>query len=187
MMAMHLPLWKTPLLPARSEGLLAGEKPFYRTYACADGKFVAVGALERAFFEALWHTLGLGKTPDHMSVSSWPMIESKLTAAFAARPRDEWAALFAGTDACVTPVLEPDEIWSEAHIAARHPRGAPESVPAVPRFSRTPAREHPLDLTDRTAEILKEHGLDPGEIDTAMPRASDPGSSGLSWPPTLAP
>jgi alpha-methylacyl-CoA racemase len=185
LMAMHFPAWKTPAMPARGDGLLAGDKPFYRTYACADGKHVAVGALERAFFEALWRKLGLGEVPDHMSVSNWPEIERRLEAAFAARPRDEWAAEFAGSDACVTPVLEPDEVWSDPHIAARHPCAGPDNVPAAPRFSRTPAEVRPLDLIDRTAEVLGEIGLSEAEVEAAMPKADVAPS--LSWPPRLTP
>lgn len=187
LMAMHFPLWKTPLFSARGEGLLAGDKPFYRTYACADGKFVAVGALERAFFEALWQKLGLGDVPDHMNVSNWPVIESKLAAAFAARPRDEWAAEFLGTDACVAPVLDPDEVWSEPHVAARHPGSGPRRVPAVPRLSRTPAQARSLDLTDNTAAVLGELGLSDAEVEAAV-RCTEAGAkTNLSWPPTLTP
>jgi hypothetical protein len=86
---------------------LDGDKPFYRSYVCADGKFVAVGALERPFFEALWKGLALGDVPDHMSAANWPQIGTQLAATFCTRTRDEWAALFQGTDACVTPVLDP--------------------------------------------------------------------------------
>jgi alpha-methylacyl-CoA racemase len=174
-------------LPARGEGLLAGDKPFYRTYACADGKFVAVGALERGFFEALWQRLGLGQPPDHMRVSNWPAIESKLAAAFAARPRDAWAALFSGSDACVAPVLDPDEVWSEPHNAARHPGSGPHNVPAVPRFGRTPARAHALDLTDHTVAVLRAVGLSDAEVEAAVPSVEEDAKSGLSWPPILTP
>lgn len=186
LMAMHLPLWGSPHMPARGEGLLAGSKPFYRTYACSDGRHVAVGALERGFFEQLWRTLDLGEVPDHMSRANWPGMEETLTRTFASQPRDHWAALFAGVDACVTPVLAPDEIWSDPQVKARHPDSAADKVPAVPRLSRTPSVAHATDFTDRTAEILAEAGLDADAIAAALPPA-DAGRSGLDWPPKLRP
>lgn len=185
LMAMHWPLWRTAHWPARGDGLLAGDKPFYRTYACADGRFIAVGALERGFFEALWRTLDLGEAPDHMSGANWPQIERQLTATFLQKPRDEWAALFAGTDACVAPVLEPHEVWDDPHIAARHPASGPHQVPAVPRLSRTPAAARPLDERDESRTILAELGLSPAQMDAAIPPADPAARTGLDWPPPL--
>ncbi|MFG1402543.1 CaiB/BaiF CoA transferase family protein [Xanthobacter sediminis] len=185
LMAMHLPLWRTPHWPARGEGLLAGDTPFYRTYACADGRFIAVGALERGFFETLWRTLELGAAPDHMARANWPEIESRLAAVFLTRPRDAWAALFAGTDACVAPVLEPHEVWDEPHNAARHPGSGPSRVPAVPRLSRTPALARPLDETDQSRAVLGTLGLSEAQMDAAIAPASKDGRTGLDWPPEL--
>ncbi len=182
LMAMHWPLWRTALWPGRGEGLLAGDAPFYRTYRCADGRYVAVGALETAFFRTLWSTLGLGEPPDPMQRAEWPRIERSLADAFAARPRDDWGRLFVGGDACVTPVLDPDEVWTEPQVAARHPDGGPAQVPAVPRFGRTPAAARPVDLADRTVDVLRELGL--GEPAAATGPKQE--GSGLSWPPPLA-
>lgn len=185
LMAMHLPLWRTPLWPERGDGLLGGGAPFYRTYACADGEFIAVGALERGFFEALWRTLELGEAPDHMDRANWPAIGRRLAATFASAPRAHWVALFAGTDACVAPVLGPEEVWSDPHVAARHPGCGPTRVPAVPRLSRTPAEARPLDLSDRTAEVLAELGFSDADARAATAPAEPEGRSGLSWPPEL--
>ncbi|MFG1371561.1 CaiB/BaiF CoA-transferase family protein [Xanthobacter oligotrophicus] len=185
LMAMHLPLWKTPHWPERGDGLLGGGAPFYRTYASADGGFIAVGALERGFFESLWRTLGLGEPPDHMRRDLWPQIERQLAETFAGAPRDHWTTLFAGTDACVAPVLAPDEVWSDPHVAARHPGSGPNRVPAVPRLSRTPAEARPLDLSDRTAEVLREIGLSDAEARAAAAPDEGEGRSGLAWPPEL--
>jgi len=185
LMAMHLPLWKTPHFPARGEGLLAGDKPFYRTYACADGRFLAVGALERGFFEALWTTLELGAVPDHMAAANWPEIERRLTATFLTRPRDEWAKLFTGVDACVAPVLEPHEVWDEPQIATRHPTSGPSAVPAVPTLSRTPAVARPLDTRDQSRAVLAEIGLSEAEIEAALAPEDPAARSGLDWPPPL--
>jgi alpha-methylacyl-CoA racemase len=182
LLAMHLPLWRTQHWPAAGRGMLDGSKPFYRNYVCADGKFVAVGALEPSFFEALWRGLALGDVPDHMSAANWPQIETKLAAAFRTRARDEWAALFQGTDACVTPVLEPDEIWNDAHIRSRHPSCGPRNVPAIPRLSRTPASARPYDLTDQTSAILRELGFDAAAIEASTPETV---TTGIGWPPPL--
>jgi len=185
LMAMHLPLWRTPHWPARGDGLLGGGAPFYRSYACADGRHVAVGALERGFFEALWRTLELGEAPDHMRRELWPQIERTLAETFARKPRDAWSALFAGTDACVAPVLDPDEIWEDPHIAARHAGCGPSRVPAVPKLSRTPALAHPADLSDQTGAVLAELGLSRAEIRAATAPDDPAARSGLSWPPEL--
>ena len=187
LMAMHLPLWRGAYWPGRGDGLLVGDKPFYRSYACADDKYVAVGALERGFFETLWTMLGLGTVPDHMAMASWPTIAAKLSAAFLGRSRDAWAEFFRGSDACVTPVLEPGEVWDEPHIRDRHPASGPHAVPAVPRLHRTPARAGEADFSDQTRAILSELGWDEARIAAALPGPSGEAKTGLSWPPRLRP
>jgi alpha-methylacyl-CoA racemase len=119
--------------------------PFYDTYPCADGRYLAVGALEPDFYREFTARLGVDLTgwPDQDDRAAWPRLRELIAAAVAARPQAEWAAIFAGTDACVTPVLTFEE-------AARHPHNAQRGVfdrvdgvlhPApAPRFSRTPAR-----------------------------------------------
>ncbi len=185
MMAMHYPAWKTPIMPGRGDGLVSGSAPFYRCYVCADGKQVSVGALEAAFFKALWTILDLGDVPDHMDEATWPFIEQTLERMFRSQPRSYWSDLFAGTDACVAPVLSPDEVWQEPHNKARHPNASDNCVPAVPRFSRTPATPRESDRSDRTREVLKSLAMSDADIALATP--SDPASAveGLSWPPVL--
>jgi alpha-methylacyl-CoA racemase len=130
----------------RGRNLLDGGAPFYDTYLCADQRYVAVGALEPRFFAALLAGLGLsaGDVPDQWDTGQWPLLRSRLAAAFASRPRDEWAAVFGATDACVTPVLAFGEVGSHPHIAARgtviNVGGVLQAAPA-PRFSRTPAAD----------------------------------------------
>ena len=127
----------------RAANLLDGGAPFYDTYACADGGHVAVGALEPQFYAALLEGLGL---PDALpgaqyDVAHWPEHRRRFTEAFASRTRDEWAAAFEGTDACVTPVLGLEEAPAHPHLAARgtfvEQDGTALPGPA-PRFSRTP-------------------------------------------------
>jgi alpha-methylacyl-CoA racemase len=128
----------------RQANLLDGGAPFYDTYACADGRWIAVGALESQFYAALLAGLGLADEdlPAQGDRSGWPRLRARFTEVIASRPRDEWAEIFAGTDACVTPVLSFGEVSSHPHIAARESvitlDGIEQAAPA-PRFSRTPA------------------------------------------------
>jgi alpha-methylacyl-CoA racemase len=125
--------------------LLDGAAPFYDTYTCADGKHVAVGALEPQFYAALLTGLGLADADDLPAQSDrerWPELRERFLAAFATRTRDEWAAVFADVDAYVTPVLAFGEVAAHPHVAARgtivERDGLAQAAPA-PRFSRTPA------------------------------------------------
>lgn len=128
----------------RGANLLDGGAPFYDTYRGADGGFVAVGALEPQFFAALLE--GLGLAPDEVGAqddrSRWPEMRERFAGILASRTRDEWAEHFAGTDACVTPVLSFDEAARSPHLAARctfaEIAGVTQAAPA-PRFSRTPS------------------------------------------------
>ncbi len=169
LMAMHFPAWGTARMPGRGDGLLAGSAPYYRCYPCADGKYVAVGALERAFFVTLWQMLELGDRPDHGDRANWPQIEDALGRAFLTRTRDDWAAHFAGSDACVTPVLSPGEVWDEPQIRHRHPQANAQTVPPIPRLGRTPPEAGKTDLSDHSRAILAEAGLSSDEIDAALP------------------
>ena len=127
----------------RAANLLDGGAPFYDTYACADGGHVAVGALEPQYYAALLEGLGLADALPgaQYDVAHWPEHRRRFTEAFASRTRDEWAAAFEGTDACVTPVLGLEEAPAHPHLAARgtfvEQDGTALPGPA-PRFSRTP-------------------------------------------------
>lgn len=127
----------------RGTNLLDGGAPFYDTYRCADGGYVAVGALEPQFWAALVTTLGLSDLPAQHDRDRWPELRARLTETFASKSRDEWAGVFADIDACVTPVLTLSEAAGGAHLAARATLvdidGVVQPAPA-PRFSRTPGR-----------------------------------------------
>jgi alpha-methylacyl-CoA racemase len=126
----------------RGSNLLDSGAPFYDTYTCADGRWVAVGALEPQFYAALLHGLGVdpAQLPQQYDRAGWPELRARFTEVFATRARDEWAAAFSGTDACVTPVLSLDEVGGHPHIADRGTLvtvdGIEQAAPA-PRFSRT--------------------------------------------------
>ena len=100
---------------------LDGGCPFYDTYTCSDGRFVAVGPLEPAFYQELLAGLGLqdADLPEQWDITGWPDLRRRFTAAFAGRTRDEWATTFAGTNACVTPVLDMTEAPDHPQLAAR--------------------------------------------------------------------
>jgi alpha-methylacyl-CoA racemase len=128
----------------RGENLLDGGAHFYGTYACADGKYVAVGAIEPQFHAELLRRCGLDD-PDfeaQLDRDRWPRLREKLEAVFRTRTRDEWCAILEGTDACFAPVLDWDEAPHHPHNVAR---GAFLTIDEVvqpapaPRFGRTPA------------------------------------------------
>ena len=126
-----------------ASNLLDGAAPFYRCYRCADGRDVAVGCLEPQFFAAMVDGLGLAdRGYDQADRASWPTMQDDFASAFATRSRDEWAALFAATDACVSPVLSMTEAADYPHNAARgtysRNNGLVQPGPA-PRMSRTPS------------------------------------------------
>lgn len=157
--------------------LLDGGAPFYDTYACADGGYVAVGALEPAFFSLLVHGLGWDDAPAVAAAQynprGWPALRARLSDTFATRTRDEWAATFEGSDACVTPVLSFTEAAEHPHLLARETLvstdGVTQAAPA-PRFSRTPApgirppRSTPDNVTDVLADWATEFSTDRQEI-----------------------
>jgi len=128
----------------RSSNLLDGAAPFYDTYVCADGKYVAVAALEPQFFAALLDGLGIdpAQVPAQGDRSGWPTLRARFAELFASRMRDEWVTHFAGTEACVTPVLTFAEAGAHPHVVARRTLvevdGILQAAPA-PRFSRTPS------------------------------------------------
>ncbi len=127
---------------ARGANLLDGGAPFYRCYACKDGRFVAVGALEPQFYAALIAGLGIEpETAPQFDLAGWPMLHARLEAVFETRERDDWAAHFEGTDACVTPVLTTAEAARHPHNLARGTfvdSGVVQAAPA-PRFDGLPA------------------------------------------------
>jgi alpha-methylacyl-CoA racemase len=156
---------------ARGTNLLDGGAPFYDTYATADGEFVAVGALEPQFYAALLHGLGLADAdlPDQHDRVGWPVLRQRFAAIFAQRTRAEWEQVFAGTDACVSPVLSLAEAPAHPHAVARNAFLAVGDVtqPApAPRFGRTPADSPsppPRPGADTDA-VLVDLGLSASEI-----------------------
>jgi alpha-methylacyl-CoA racemase len=153
----------------RGANLLDGGAPNYRCYECADGKHVAVGALEPQFWAELIEGLGLTDIASPYDPAQWASCIAALTAAFKMRTRDEWAAHFAGTDACVAPVLTLTEAPDHPHNVARNTYttvGDAVLADAAPRFSATPAAAGELTPVGRdTAALLGELDYDAAAID----------------------
>jgi alpha-methylacyl-CoA racemase len=128
----------------REQNLLDGGAPFYRCYATRDGRSLAVGPLEPQFFAELVALAGLPSAHgvDRHDRATWPDQRAVYAHVFAKKTRDEWMAIFEGTDACVSPVLDWDEVEAHPHNAARgtfvRVDGVMQAAPA-PRFDRTPA------------------------------------------------
>ncbi|QNG20081.1 CoA transferase [Rhodococcus triatomae] len=127
----------------RGVNLLDTGAPFYDTYETSDGKYMAVGSIEPQFYALLLQGLEMDPAdlPNQMDVSKWPEMKKIFADKFLTRTRDEWSEIFAGTDACVTPVLTFDEATRNEHVVAREALveldGVTQHAPA-PRFSRTP-------------------------------------------------
>ena len=117
--------------------------PYYEVYETADGRHLAVGAIEPAFYRAFMAGLGYDEAtmPHQDDRASWPAVKAEVAARIRSRTRQAWLAIFEGTDACVTPVLSPPEAISHPHNRHRgtfvETGGGAVPAPA-PRFSRTP-------------------------------------------------
>jgi alpha-methylacyl-CoA racemase len=162
-------IWDTE---APGTNLLDTGAPFYEVYECADGKWLAVGAIEGQFYAELIMGLGLegdATLPHQMDRSQWPAMKQRFTDLFRTKSRDEWWAIFEGTDACVAPVLSPGEARTQPHIAARSTIvdewGVDQPAPA-PRFSKTQTRlERPPSAPGAdTDEALAAWGFSSGDI-----------------------
>ncbi|MEV6497767.1 CaiB/BaiF CoA transferase family protein [Streptomyces prunicolor] len=126
----------------RAANLLDGGCPYYGTYETADGKHMAVGALEPRFYGEFVDLLGLADFADaRRDRTRWGELREAVAARFRSRTRDEWTDVFAGADACVAPVLSLREAPHHPHLAARgtftEHGGITQPAPA-PRFSATP-------------------------------------------------
>ena len=126
----------------RGVNMLDGGAPYYDTYTCADGRHIAIGAIEPQFYAEMLKGLGLdgADLPDQNDMGRWPELRAAITEAVAAKDRDHWAKVFADTDACVTPVLSFGEVETEPHVTERdtfYRDGDYLQPMPAPRFSRS--------------------------------------------------
>ncbi|XP_317033.3 alpha-methylacyl-CoA racemase [Anopheles gambiae] len=164
-----LPVWGK----ARGENILDGGAHFYDTYETKDGKFVSVGAIENKFYRLLLE--GLGLDPDLPQFEEEEQRRQLFETTFRTKTRDEWMKIFNGKDACVFPVLTPDEVETYKHNRERNvfvDNRQSESdvlVPTpAPKLSRTPARSGATAVErgelEMAEEILGEIGIDREEL-----------------------
>lgn len=155
---------------SRSSNTLDGGAPFYSVYETADGRHMAVGALEAKFYRQFLQVLELDEDPARQHErNGWSDLRRRIAARFATRTQAQWTLEFAGTDACVSPVLSMLEAAGDEHVAARRAMVTVKGVtqPSVaPRFSTHPgAVPGPPALPGaHTTEVLTRLGLDPEEL-----------------------
>jgi alpha-methylacyl-CoA racemase len=157
----------------REANLLDGGAPFYGTYTCADGKFVAIGAIEPQFYAKLLALANAGDPAfeQQWNRRDWPQLKQKFAALFRTRTRDEWCALLEGTDACFAPVLDMAEAPAHPHNCARGSfveiDGVTQPAPA-PRFSRTAPAPGAAAAApgQHSTQILADWGFSPDAIET---------------------
>lgn len=146
--------------------------PYYQVYETADGKYMAVGAIEGRFYKELLKGMDLDPLsfPTQNDTAKWPEIKNQFAELFKTKTRDEWAAIFEGKDACVAPVLELNEVNHHAHNKTRQlladVGGVIQPNPA-PRLSRSPGR---IDKAGQrrgaeTEQVLIEVGYSKEEIE----------------------
>ncbi len=169
----------------RGANVLDSGAPWYDTYETRDGKHVAFGAIESKFYAQMLEGLGLrdDALPHRSERARWPELRARLAAAVRTRTRDEWCAVFDGTDACFAPVLAFSETRSHPHSVARNAfvtvAGINQPSPA-PRFSRTPAaiRGAPPARGERGLEALREWGFSAADAARLIAHAPKPAPRG---------
>jgi alpha-methylacyl-CoA racemase len=153
----------------RGTNFLDSGAHFYEVYECADGRFIAVAAIEPKFYAELLQRLELDPAalPRQSDRPHWPEGQATLAAKFKTKSRDEWMALFEGGDACVAPVLSMGEAPDHPHAVARQSfveiDGVVQPAPA-PRFSRTPPGT-PTAPAAPNSQALRGWGIAAAEID----------------------
>lgn len=152
---------------ARGQNLLDGGAPFYSCYACADGAFIAIGAIETKFFSSLLEAMGLADDPlftDQYDRAKWPAMKARIATIFASAPRAAWTERLWHRDCCYSEVLTMDEALTHEHNQARQSyltdNGFVQPAPA-PRFLDTEIVRPTMWQRDSAREaILREAGPD---------------------------
>jgi len=154
----------------RGVNMLDSGAPFYEVYETNDGKYVAVGAIEPQFYEELLRGLNLEESdiPSRWDREQWPALKQYFGEIFLRKSRDEWTSIFEGVDACVTPVLSPQEATTHPYNVERHVfvAGANPQPSPAPRFSLTHAAisQPPSTPGSGTREGLAGWGISEGRL-----------------------
>jgi alpha-methylacyl-CoA racemase len=154
----------------RGVNILDTGAPWYDVYETKDGRHVAVGAIEPKFFSELTARLGLEQVTSQYDRAHWPEMRRRFAETFRAKTRDEWCAIFEGSDACFAPVLGWREARAHPHARARGSYlsvGKVEQPAPAPRFSRTPGavRRPPPERGAGGRQALQDWGFDAARID----------------------
>ena len=155
----------------RGDNVLDSGAPWYDVYETKDGKYVAIGSLEKRFYGELMRLTGLAddNLPKQWDRTQWPELRSRLAATFKSKTREEWRAIMEGSDVCFAPVLSYSEALQHPHNRARgtfvEVDGIEQPAPA-PRFSRTPAaiQRPPARPGEHTEESLGDWGFSAADI-----------------------
>lgn len=156
---------------ARASNILDGGAHFYQIYRCKDGRELAVGAIEEKFYKELLKGLSLenASLPEQMDREQWPILKKRFETIFATKTREEWLAVFANADACVSPVLTSQEALQHPHNRARQTFATVDDVwqPQVaPKMGKTHQPISPaVPLGTHTEEVLRAAGYDTTEIE----------------------
>jgi alpha-methylacyl-CoA racemase len=155
----------------RKSNLIDGGAPFYDTYICKDGRWMAVGAIEPQFFATLLDKLGIADFARERQLdrAAWPALRARIAAAFLGRTQAEWVAALEGSDACAAGVIGFEDAPNHPHNRARETfvtiDGVLQPAPA-PRFSKTPGRIQETDpaIGAHNVDGLLDWGLSREEI-----------------------
>ncbi len=155
----------------RESNMLDGGAPFYGTYKTSDGLYMAIGAIERKFFDIAMATLDIDASQwkNHRDQNLWPEMQRQISAAFASKTRQQWSDIFENTDACVSPVLDFEESMNYPHNVDRNGFQTINNVRQPgpsPAFQGTPGAIQcpPPALGEHTDEALAEWGFSQEEI-----------------------
>jgi alpha-methylacyl-CoA racemase len=158
---LNMGFWKEE----RGVNILDSGAHFYEVYETSDEKYVAVGAVEAKFYDALLEGLGLSDVdlPTQLDRAAWPAMKERFRVIFQTKTRDEWTAIFRDVDACVTPVLTPREAASHPYNTQRDVFDTVDVIQPqpAPRFSKTPGaiRQPPRPAGAGTREGLLSWGI----------------------------
>jgi len=155
--------------------MLDSGAPYYQTYETADGKFMSVGAIEARFYAEFLRGLEVDPSslPYQHDMAKWPEVTARFAEIFKTKTREEWTAIFDGTDACVAPILNMDEVERHPHNRERdllvEVDGVSQPAPA-PRLSRTPGgvNRPGTPRGSETREVLEELGYTNEEIERLL-------------------
>lgn len=158
----------------RGRSMLTGRYPWYRTYRCADGRYLSIGAVERRFWSGICGHFGRPEwTPLQHDEAALPGMHAFFEARFAAKPRDAWFEELRPLDVCVAPVLDVEEAFDSEHARVRglvaevDVDGRRQKLLGVPlKLSATPGRveRRPPRFGEHTDEVLRELGHPPAAI-----------------------